>query len=79
MNAMINIMVFGQLEDITGASVLSISNVTDTDLLLKNLYTQYPLLQQKKFLIAVDQRIITEKTEIGEQTKVALLPPFSGG
>ena len=74
-----NIMIFGQLEDIIGSSVVSISDVTNTDLLLNKLYAEYPLLKEKKFLIAVDQKIITGKTEIGEQAKVALLPPFSGG
>ena len=74
-----NIMVFGQLEDITGSSVVSINKVTNTELLLKAIYDEYPLLKQKKILVAVDQKIITEKTEIGEQNKVALLPPFSGG
>lgn len=74
-----NIMIFGQLEDVTGASVISISHVADTDLLLNKLYSQYPLLKEKKFLIAVDNQIIHKKTEIGEQVKIALLPPFSGG
>ncbi len=76
---MINIMVFGQLEDITGASVISVEKISDTALLLDKLYTQFPLLKEKKFLIAVNQKIITEKTEIGEQSTIALLPPFSGG
>ena len=75
----VNILIFGQLEDITGTSVVSISHVTDTDLLLNKLYAQYPLLKEKKFLIAVDNQIIHEKIEISEHVKIALLPPFSGG
>lgn len=76
---MMNIMVFGQLEDVTGSSVISIKKADNTESLLKILYAQYPALAQKKFLIAVDQKIISGKTEIGVQAKVALLPPFSGG
>ena len=75
----VNILIFGQLTDITGTSVVSINHVADTDLLLNKLYTQYPLLKEKKFLIAVDNQIIHKKTEIGEQVQIALLPPFSGG
>ncbi len=75
----VNILIFGQLKDITGTSVISINHVADTDLLLNKLYTQYPLLKEKNFLIAVDNQIIHKKTEIGEQVKIALLPPFSGG
>jgi len=75
----LNIMVFGQLEDITGSSVITVDNVSDTEMLLQKLYTQYPSLKEKKFLIAVDKKIINGKTEIGEKTDIALLPPFSGG
>jgi sulfur-carrier protein len=74
-----NIMIFGQLEDITGSSVIGVENVADSESLLKKLYAQYPLLKEKKFLIAVNQKIITEKTQISEQAEIALLPPFSGG
>jgi molybdopterin converting factor small subunit len=79
METKMDIMIFGQLEDITGSSVVSVNRVDNTELLLKTLCADYPALEQKKFLIAVDQKIITGKTEIGEQAKVALLPPFSGG
>jgi len=73
------VLVFGQLEDITGSSVITLGKVADTELLLSALHAQYPAMKQKKMLIAVDQKIIYEKTEIGEQAQVALLPPFSGG
>jgi sulfur-carrier protein len=79
MKTKMNIMVFGQLEDITGSSVVSIENSADTEMLLQKLYAQYPLLKEKKFLIAVNQKIATEKTQIGDNAEVALLPPFSGG
>ena len=76
---MMNIMVFGQLEDITKSSVVSIEAVKDTGLLLQKLYIGFPLLKEKKFLIAVNQKIIRQKTAIAEQDSIALLPPFSGG
>jgi molybdopterin converting factor small subunit len=72
-------MVFGQLTDITGSETVSVNDVTDTELLLEKLFKQFPLLKEKKFLIAVNQKIINSKTEIGEQSQIALLPPFSGG
>jgi molybdopterin converting factor small subunit len=79
MEPTINILVFGQLEEITGLSTITINRVADTEMLLEHIYAKYPALQQKKFLLAVDQRIIHERTEISEQSQVALLPPFSGG
>lgn len=74
-----NIMIFGQLEDVTGSSVISVENSADTEMLLQRLYAQYPLLKEKKFLVAVNKKIVTQKIAIGEQAEVALLPPFSGG
>ncbi len=74
-----NIMVFGQLEDITGASIVTINEVADTELLLAVLYERFPLLKEKKFLLALNREIITEKREIGSEAQIALLPPFSGG
>lgn len=72
-------MVFGQLTDITEGSAISIEKVSDTEALLETLYTMYPLLKQKYFLIALDKRVVNQKTEIGDNTQIALLPPFSGG
>jgi sulfur-carrier protein len=79
MNKQMNIMIFGQLEDITGASIISIDEVTNTEQLLNSLYIRFPQLKEKKMLIAVDQKIIQENTVINDQSAVALLPPFSGG
>lgn len=79
MNKQMNIMVFGQLEDITGASIISIDEVKDTEQLLNSLFIRFPQLKEKKILIAVDQKIIQENTVINDQSAVALLPPFSGG
>lgn len=74
-----NIMVFGELEEITGTAMLVLNNIPDTDRLLEELYTRYPALKEKQFLIAAGQQVIRENTAIGEQTTIALLPPFSGG
>lgn len=74
-----NILVFGQLADITKSSAISIEKANDTETLLEILYYHYPLLKQKEFLIAVDKRIVNEKSEIRDNAQIALLPPFSGG
>lgn len=79
MEKKLTIMVFGQLQDITGSSEITIDETTDTEMLLHKLHNQYPLLKEKKFLIALDKKIINDKTEINGQQSIALLPPFSGG
>lgn len=76
---MIKVWVYGQLEDVTGASVITLENIFDTDMLTQNLFQQYPLLRDKKFLMAINQQVVTEKTAIDSNAEIALLPPFSGG
>jgi sulfur-carrier protein len=74
----VNIIAFGQLADITG-SLLSLDNITDTDDLVRQLNKLYPALANKKYVIAVDKRVVTINTILGNNNTVALLPPFSGG
>ena len=74
----INIIIFGQLADITG-STLSLENVTDTNTLVKELHSLYPVLSDSKYVIAVNNKMVNENTILNANSTVALLPPFSGG
>ena len=73
-----NIIIFGQLTDITGNS-LSLENVPDTNTLVKELHQRYPGLVHAKYVIAVNKKMVKENTTLTEDCTVALLPPFSGG
>lgn len=75
----INIIVFGQIVDITGINSLSVENVSDTDELVKQLTDAYPALKNSKYAIAVDKKIVKENTALTTNNTIALLPPFSGG
>ena len=74
----VNIILFGQLADIAGNSVL-VNEVADTDSLINALHNTYPALAEAKYVIAVNKQVITSNTLLNENTVVALLPPFSGG
>jgi len=74
----VNIIIFGQLTDITGSS-LSLDNITDTDKLVRELNKLYPALADKKYVVAVDKQVVTTNTVLTNNNTVALLPPFSGG
>ncbi|MFI5188299.1 MAG: MoaD/ThiS family protein [Chitinophagales bacterium] len=74
----VNIIIFGQLTDITGSS-LSLENIADTDHLVRKLNKLYPALIDKKYVIAVDKKVVTTNTALTNSNTVALLPPFSGG
>lgn len=73
------VLVFGQLQDITGTDTLHLSGVTDTASLRERLFELHPGLRGASFAIAVDRQVVAGDTPIGENASIALLPPFSGG
>ena len=75
----IKILVFGQLSEIINASELALLAVNNTDELNKKLFELYPKLEEMKFTLAVNKKIIHENTPLNHEDVVALLPPFSGG
>ncbi|MEJ7678536.1 MAG: MoaD/ThiS family protein [Segetibacter sp.] len=75
----LNIIIFGQIADITGVNNIALENVADTNQLIKQLNLAYPTLASAKYAIAVDKKIIKENTPLHKNNTIALLPPFSGG
>ncbi|MEP6513974.1 MAG: MoaD/ThiS family protein [Parafilimonas sp.] len=75
----VNVIVFGQLIDITGCSTITLNDVSDINELTQKLYLLYPALVNIKYAIAVDKQIINENIFLENNNTVALLPPFSGG
>lgn len=75
----VNIILFGQLTDITGADTFTMEGVADTAGLIKKLHDDYPALSNSKYIIAIDKKVIAENTVLTDNCTVALLPPFSGG
>ena len=75
----VNIIIFGQLTDITGEQNLVVSDVKDTDQLVSKLKTMYPAIASAKFIMAVNKKVISENTILESNSTIALLPPFSGG
>lgn len=75
----VNVLVFGQIVDITGKESLSITGVASTDELVQVLQQKYSGLKELKYLVAVNKKIIRQTTELKDGDTVALLPPFSGG
>ena len=75
----INLLIFGQLTDDTGAATLVLEDITDTDTLNEILLERYPSLKSRKFTVAVNAKLITANTPLTDNSTVALMPPFSGG
>ena len=72
-------MIFGQLTDIAGGSIIEVPAVKDSNELQQVLIEKYPTLANTKYRIAINKQLITENVTITEGTAIALLPPFSGG
>lgn len=75
----INILVFGQIADITGRTAFKISGVEDTDELNKKLAELFPAVMDIKYSIAVNRHVVQTNIVLKQDDTVALLPPFSGG
>lgn len=75
----IKVIAYGYLADILGKSMLELEDVSNTDLLKKKLYAEYPDLKRREYKIAVNQQIISEDISLDENSEVVLLPPFAGG
>ena len=75
----INLITSGRLTDITGKNALTLSDIPDTNTLVKQMHGLYPALALNKYVIAVDRKIISGNTILNENSTVALMPPFSGG
>lgn len=75
----VTILTFGQITEITGSSKVCLQHITDTDSLQQQLQQQYPQLQQIKYAIAVDKKLISGNTALTEGSIIAVMPPFSGG
>lgn len=75
----INVLVFGQLTDITKQSEFEILDVKNTDELNQRLALLFPKLSAIKYTLGINKNIVQEKTVLSDGDTVALLPPFSGG
>ena len=76
---MTDVLFFGQLTDLVGTSQLGMEEVEDTDTLVRLLKEKFPALANAKYMLALDNKMVTANTKIPSGAKVALMPPFSGG
>jgi len=75
----VQVIVFGQLQDIMGHHPVTIDEVADTSALVQQLNKRYPALVNAPYIIAVDKQIVNGNTPLTGNNTVALLPPFAGG
>ena len=75
----IEVQFFGQLVDKTSMQSISLTKVESVTELKEKLFSAFPLLQNVKFVIAINNKMANEHTKIPDGAIIALMPPFSGG
>jgi molybdopterin synthase sulfur carrier subunit len=75
----IQVIFFGSITDITNTNQIMISGCVDTQSLMNELINRFPSIVNKKYFVAVNQKMIQENTLLNAEDTVALMPPFSGG
>ena len=77
----VHVMYYGMLAEITGhANELWISDENLTvEKFRSQILEKYPALREKKFKVAVNQKIAEDFAPIDPSAEIALLPPFAGG
>ena len=76
---MIEVMFFGQLTDATGVSSVMVEEVGNTDMLIQMMKQHYPALESSTYVVAVNNAMVTENSIVTPGSKIAFMPPFSGG
>ena len=75
----VQVIFFGSITDITLVGSVVLNNCLDLDTVLHELYARYPALENKKYFVAVNQKMVHENITLKMGDTVALMPPFSGG
>jgi molybdopterin converting factor small subunit len=79
MDNKIKIKLFGNLSELANTQEIWIDLKTTFFELRDELFLEFPLLVNKEFVFAINQKITHENVIINQNTEIALLPPFSGG
>ena len=77
----VEIRYFGMIAEavsLTNEEIL-LEEESSTDAVLEYLYKKYAALKEKRFEVALNQKIITKNELITSACEIAILPPFAGG
>ena len=73
------VLLFGVLADAVGKSVIETEAAPDIENLRAKLKTEFPLLNDYSFQIAVNKEKATNNISLNNDDEIALLPPYAGG
>lgn len=70
---------FGHLKELIGQDFILIEDIHSTNDLLQQLNELYPSLKEKTFIVAVNNKIVNQNSNLFNENIIAIMPPFSGG
>lgn len=75
----ITVLFFGNLLQLANTSKLVLHNVNDTQTANNELIKKFPEFKNSKYILALNQQLVKENTELKDGDELACLPPFAGG
>lgn len=75
----ITVLLFGNLAQIAGTSKLVLQDAVDTTAANDLLLSKFPDFKNKKYVIALNQKIVRDSQKLNNGDELAFLPPFAGG
>ena len=73
----IQVKIFGSLTDLMPAEQHLEAQTTQE--IIEQLILTYPAIRDRKYVVAVNTKIVQSSTALHSGDTVALMPPFSGG
>lgn len=77
--AKVEIQLYGVLAEVAKLNTLQLADINDTNQLIALLSTKYPDFSKYNYSIALNNKLITDNTNLNNNDKIAIMPPFSGG
>lgn len=75
----VTVQFYGVLAEIAGTSETVLNNIDTIDRLKNLVNAKYPKMDNHNYIVAVDNKIAGCNSLINNGSKIALMPPFSGG
>ena len=75
----INVLFFGILSEVCGASTLELKDIENIRQLQSYLWKTFPGMKDMDFRFAINKEVVDGKVDLKNGDEIALLPPFAGG
>jgi molybdopterin converting factor small subunit len=75
----VTVQFYGVLAEIAGTSQTTLKDIDNIEKLKHMVSNTYPKMNSHNYIVAVDNKIAGNNSLICNGSKIALMPPYSGG